>query len=167
DVLMIGVAMGDDQRLVAAEAKAHEDLVDCLVPLLGIEVVARGQAEAEMVDGLRGAGLLAGAGPHDLRRGLGLGDAVEVAIGDPCDAVRIGVDLGAARQVGDEPGEVLAESGPGASTGRGAALEADHSPGSAAPAASARRSAARGARISPPSSAAMAERTLGCRTRGA
>ncbi|HXO30037.1 MAG TPA: hypothetical protein VOA80_21995 [Thermoanaerobaculia bacterium] len=41
DVLLVGVAMGDDHDLAAVEAHAAEDAVDGLVPLLGSEVPAR------------------------------------------------------------------------------------------------------------------------------
>src|ERR1700687_5493026 len=64
DVLVVGVAVGEEDGLVVGEAHAGEDAAGGLLPLLAGEVLALGEAQAEVVDGLLDPGVLGGCVAH-------------------------------------------------------------------------------------------------------
>ena len=129
DVLVVGVAVGEEDGLVVGEAHAGEDAAGGLLPLLAGEVLALGEAQAEVVDGLLDPGVLAGCVAHQLGC-LGRVVGVEVAGAGPGDPGRVGAVAVSLLQVADEAGEAAAEAGPGAGRGFAAALEGGHPRGS-------------------------------------
>src|ERR1700687_2335159 len=142
DVLLLGVAVGDEDRLVVGEAHGGEDPAGGVLPLLAGEVLALGQAEAEVVDGLSDPRVLAGRVAHQLGR-LGGVLGVEVAGAGPRDAGGVGVVARSPLEVADEAGEAAAESGPVSGRGSAAALEGGHPRGSTWRARRTRRTSAR------------------------
>jgi hypothetical protein len=86
DVLVVRVAVRHDQRLVTVQAKGLENVVDSLFPLRRAKVLGGAHAEAEMVDGLLGAGMLVGVSSHDLGDAYRVFYTVNIASRDPGDA---------------------------------------------------------------------------------
>src|SRR6202166_3821921 len=109
DVLVVGVAVGEEDRLVVGEAHACENAAGGVLPLLAGEVLALGQAQAEVVDGLLDLGVLAGRVAHQLGR-LGGIVGVEVAGAGPGDPGGVGAVAVSLLQVADEAGEAAAET---------------------------------------------------------
>jgi len=71
-VLVGGVAVSDDQCLMAAEAQALEQQADRMIPAFAAEMLGRIQTEAYVVYGFLGAGPLTGVSTHDQGGPLGV-----------------------------------------------------------------------------------------------